>query len=203
MKGGYLPYDLTPSYFFGLDLGTTRNHTALVVLEKKWRMGTADEFVASANHCYHGEWVYRVVKADRVELGKTYTEIAHWVKDEIGKYWRPFYKTLVMDATGVGSAVRDLLRDMELGATIVSVVITGGAAAGYRSNGNGVHVSRPELLTSLQTSVEGKKFSISRECKEAEALMREMIALRLQGKPENEQDDLAFALALAVWWGLK
>jgi hypothetical protein len=203
MKNSYLPDDLTPHYYYGLDLGQSRNHTALVTLEKKWKMGTVEEFIASANRGYHGEWVYRVVQADRVALNKSYTEIAHWVKDEIAKLWRPFHKTLVMDATGVGSAVRDLLRDIDVGASIVSVVITGGAAAGYTMNGNGVHVSRAELLTKMQTMVEGKRFSVSKDCRQAEALKREMMMIRLQGKPEKEQDDLAYATALAVWWGLK
>ena len=203
MKSGYLPYDQTPHYVFGLDIGSKRNHTALVTLQKRWNPATVEEIIASANNIYYGEWIYTIVQAKRLPLGVPYTEIAHWVKDEIAKVFPPFHKTLVMDATGVGSAVCDLLREMDIGARMAPVVITGGDAAGRRSSGSSVHLSRTELMTSLRLSVERQQFSILKTCTEAEALRGELKALRMQGKPEHGQDDLAFSAALTVWWALR
>ena len=115
---------------------------------------------------------------------------------------------LVVDATGLGSVVMDLLRTADMGTRIVGTVITGeqasppgmgaGTAAGYYT------VSRAELLTGLQVAVQGRKFVIARrECREWEALAKELVLLRMEGKRAGVQDDLALALSLAVWWGMR
>ena len=113
-----------------------------------------------------------------------------------------------MDATGVGSAVMDLLKRANLGVRLVGTIITGDHAspvgagattvAGYQS------VSRAELLTGLQIAVQAQRLTVAMsECREWEALSRELVLLRLEGKRAGVQDDLAFGLGLAVWWGLR
>ena len=102
----------------------------------------------------------------------------------------------------------DYLRAANLSIRIIGTVITGTQAApvgiagltptGYQT------VSRNELLTSLQLAVQDKRFTISRkDCRESEALCRELSLLRMEGKSPGSQDDLAFALALTVWWGMR
>jgi hypothetical protein len=71
-------------------------------------------------------------------------------------------------------------------------------AAGYET------VSRVELLTALQLAIQARRLEIAMtRCNEWEALARELEVLRLEGKSPGAQDDLAFALGLAVWWGLR
>ena len=41
-KEPWMPADTTPHYFFGLDLGRDRDHSALCVLERKWRHVAVD-----------------------------------------------------------------------------------------------------------------------------------------------------------------
>jgi hypothetical protein len=61
-----------------------------------------------------------------------------------------------------------------------------------------------DLSTKLQVAIQEKKFSVDvRKCREWEALRRELPLLSLEGKRRSGQDGLAFALALAVWKGLK
>ena len=48
----------------GLDLGRTRNHTAMAVLERRWHAGTAADFIASGSRGFTGEVRYRVVGLD-------------------------------------------------------------------------------------------------------------------------------------------
>ena len=190
----------------GLDLGRTRNFTALAVLEERWHPATVNEFIASGSRGYQGEFRYRVIGLDRCSLGTPFPEAVEWVKRMLKAYGE--IGALVADATGLGSVVMDLLRRADLGTRVIGTVITGdqasppGAgmvtAAGYET------VSRAELLTGLQVAIQLKKFTISQtQCREWEALSRELVLLRLEGKKTGVQDDLAQALALAVWWGIR
>ena len=198
-------------YTMGLDLGQTRNYTAMVVLERVWHAATAADFIASGTRGYQGEWKYTLVRTERISLGTPYPRVVEWVKS-VAKEYGDQLATIVVDASGVGSAVVDALRRAELGVRLIGVVITGNQAsppgrgssitpAGYYT------VSRAELLTTLQMAVQGNRFQIDRpKCKEWEALRRELSLLRLEGgatKGKKSQDDLAFALALAIWWSLR
>ena len=69
-------------------------------------------------------------------------------------------------------------------------------AAGYTT------VSQVELLTKLQVMIQERRFKVDKvKCREWDALRRELMVLRMEGKSRGAQDDLAFALALAVWRG--
>ena len=195
-------------YTIGLDLGRSRNHTALVVLERVWHAATAAEFIASGTRGYQGEFRYTVVGADRLSLGTPYPRVVSWVKS-VAQSLGSQLGDIVVDASGVGSVVMDDLRNADIKAPLLGVVITGDQAcapggsgrtsAGYRT------VSRIEVLTKLQSAVQGRKFRIDRaRCREWEALRRELSTVRMDGGgSKRNQDDLAFALALAVWWGLR
>ena len=207
-----IPGDRRPMLTVGLDLGQSRNYTALAVLERTWVQATPEQFLASAGRGYAGYFDYRITRLERLDLGTSYVDVAHHVKDYLDSRWQCPSKTLVMDATGVGSAVRDLFRTMKLNARMVSVSITGSALPSSRSTAGGGQVvvtSRSEILTKLVTSVEQAHFTIDDKLQEyRETLFNEMLSLRPTGKPPfsdpgEGQDDLAFAVALAIWWGLK
>lgn len=106
--------------------------------------------------------------------------------------------------TGVGAVVVDHLRRRSLRADIISCVITGTNRPGSYSNAHGTYVGREEVLGRLAGAVENQEFWISDRCKERYRLGEELKALRMDGKPEGGMgDDLAFALALAVWQGIR
>jgi hypothetical protein len=191
----------------GLDLGQARNHTALAVIERRWHAATAAEFIASGTVGYTGEYRYVVVSVERVALGTSYPEVVGWVKT-IAQRFGDQLGEIVVDATGVGSAVVDLLKRAGMGVRIMGIVITGGQATGTSVGGRTAAgfgtVSRTELLTALQVAIQARRISISLPlCGEWVALQRELELLRLAGKRAGVQDDLAFALALAVWWGVR
>ena len=58
---------------------------------------------------------------------------------------------------------------------------------------------RSELLTGLQVLVQQDRLVVAARCREADVLRREMLGLKLKGPGSEEHDDLAIALALAVW----
>ena len=92
------------------------------------------------------------------------------------------------------------------GADLLNVVITGGEQVGtYRASAHATCVSRTELLTRLAVAVENAEFRIDRtRCRAWRELKEELLEVRRKGKPSGGgQDDLAFALALAVWRGIR
>ena len=195
-------------YFVGLDLGQARNYTAMAVLERRWHQGTAQDFIASGTRGYQGEYRFRVVGLDRCSLGTPYPEVVEWVKGRLREYPAELIAAVIVDATGVGSAVLQLLQRANLGVRLIGVVITGNQAVPVGAGANTVAgyytVSRTELLTGLQVAVQAKQLTVAMsECREWEALSRELVLLRMEGKRAGVQDDLAFGLGLAVWWGLR
>ena len=192
-------------YTIGVDLGKERNHTALVVMKRVWHAATVSEFIASGTRGYQGEYRHTLVGAERLALGTPYPTVVRWVKsiaDPLGQE----LGSIVVDATGVGSAVLDLFQKADLPVRVQGVVITGDQAVGGlggRTSAGLRTVSRTELLTKLQVVIQNKGFQVDRpQCREWEALRRELSLLRLDRKGPG-QDDLALALALAVWWGMR
>lgn len=191
-----------------IDLGKTRNHTAMVVMERRYQAGSAAEFIASGTRGYSGEFRYTVVRAERLALGTPFPAVVEWVKRSAQEYGEEL-RTIVVDASGLGSVVMDELRRAQIGVSLVGVVSTGEQSmpGGGRTTGGFRTVARAELLTKLQVAVQGERFDVDvARCREWEVLRRELTEVRLAGgrrKGGRVQDDLAMALALAVWWGMQ
>src|SRR5262249_20435989 len=105
-------------YYVGLDLGQAQDYSALSVIERTER---ADLLGGRLPAHYAG----RHLKGWK--HGTSYPAI---VKETVALLARPPMpgSQLIVDATGVGRAVVDLLRVAKLRASLVPVVITGGAA---------------------------------------------------------------------------
>ncbi len=204
------PADQRRQYVFGVDLGQKRNHTALAVLEKRWIPGTPDQYRWSAAREYYGEYRYEVVRLGRLPLGTRYSEAVDWLEAAVERIYWPSVKTMLVDATGVGSPVVEqmrLVRALSQGTRLLAVQITGGLQTGYRKSGTGsqeISVSRTEVMSGLRAAIEATAFTIDPAKlprAELNTLRAELRSLQAQGKSDTgEQDDLAYALALAVWW---
>ena len=115
---------------------------------------------------------------------------------------------LVVDATGVGAPVVDMLRSSGLGGRLTTVTITSGETA--QGEGERWRVPRGDLLAGLEVLLEAGELKVSKRLREAERLVRELEAMRpaplnRSGNKSGhrsgggEHDDLVFAAALAVW----
>src|SRR5688572_26843615 len=104
-------------FILGLDLGQAGDYTALAVLEQTWP--EPDGTMAQ----------YDVRHLERMPLGISYPDIVKQVSERV---WAlngmDASMTLVVDQTGVGRPVVDLLRDAALPCQLVPVMITGGQA---------------------------------------------------------------------------
>src|SRR5579862_498319 len=185
----------------GVDLGQRRDPSAIAVIEKveflAGQFHTRPQIMGGRAHSggydlRQGEMVVRHL--ERVPLGTPYSQVVKRVAEmtrhpSLGNVRRK----LIVDATGVGAPVVEMLRAQRPACEMTPVVITGGNAA--RRDGNGWEmVPKVELLAAMQASLENGQLRIARKMSETERLVKEMIGLG-----GSEHDDLAMAVALAVW----
>ena len=118
----------------------------------------------------------------------------------------PHEITLVVDATGVGAAVMDMLRKEGPRCRKVALTITPSGEA-HEVNG-GWHVSRAELLSSFLLGMQRRQFSISRGTTGWRDFCDDLTSLRARHSPNGAvrlepvpgaHDDLVIAAAMA-WW---
>jgi hypothetical protein len=185
-------------YYVGLDLGQRRDHSAIAVVERMelYRAYEAARF----DHL-------RVRLLERVPLGTPYPAVVERVRSIATHHEIAGQCVVVVDGTGVGAPVVDLLKQARLGCEVIAVTITGGEKASQ--SGNSWNVPKRDLLAGLQVLLEKGELKIARELREAGALVRELMDVRLTAKAsgrfrmgadgEGEHDDLVIALALGCW----
>src|SRR5260370_31481906 len=110
-------------YFVGLDLGQTRDPSAVAVVER------AEVYPGGMDYATY-ERVrgqrFRVVFLERVRLGTPYPDVVTRVRAMVRRASVTGRCTLVVDATGVGASVVDMLRRASLGCELAPVTITAG-----------------------------------------------------------------------------
>jgi len=191
-------------FYLGLDLGQRRDHSALAVVEKleRWRPYGQPEFEALL-----------VRHVERMPLGTTYPNVVERVRAVMGTPELYRQCELVVDSTGVGAPVVDMLRSAGLGCDISSVTITGGEKeSGGQGYGGGVYnVPKRDLIASVQLALEQGELRIARELGSAGPLVEELLDVRKTGRESGrdrvgadragEHDDLVIAVALECWKG--
>jgi hypothetical protein len=193
LRGLRMPVAPDRMVFIGVDLGQRGSYTAFVVLER------FEEWPSNHTDVLRGEGAkkrYVVRHAERVKLGTPYTEVVMKVK-RLAEHLMATHGpcTIVVDESGVGVPVVDMMREVGMGCRIVPLVITSGQAATSTS------VPRAELVTKMQLMAERGELVIAEECMHVEALHRELVHLQLgsAASGSGDSDDLALALALACW----
>ncbi len=166
----------------GADLGQAQDPTAIVVAE------------------VHPPEIH-VRHLERLPLGTPYPRVVERIGDLVDKLSGA---ALVVDATGVGRAVLDQMREVVLNP--VAVTITGGRFTSY--DGTMWRVPKKALLRPLVASTEEGRLKVAKGLREADALLRELQAFqrRITERGDNtfegvgSHDDLVIAVALACWW---
>ncbi|HEY8505549.1 MAG TPA: hypothetical protein VIL46_13275 [Gemmataceae bacterium] len=191
----------TAEYLAGLDLGQSADFSALAVLERTKAPEPEDPGREVSR--------YAVRHLERFPLGTPYTEVC----DRMVKLFAapPLADgMLVVDQTGVGRPVVDLLRRSGLRAYVRPVTITAGHRANRDERG-GWLVPKKELVSTLQVLLQARRIKVAPSLPEAETLVREMTEFRVKitlaanetfgAWREGSHDDLVLAVAVAAWWG--
>jgi hypothetical protein len=154
-------------YFVGLDLGQAQDPTALAVLERPK--------LTAQTPPWQRRPAYAVRDLRWPHLGTPYPEVARLVA-RLVRTGPLLGCMLVVDQTGVGRAVVDLL-DEELrkapSCLRLAVTITAGTAVRAGAN-DSVHVPKGELIGQLQALMQARRLRVARGLPEAETLVREL-----------------------------
>ncbi len=185
-------------FFIGLDLGQRRDPSALAVVERE---ESRIAWMPSARPRLNVRYL------ERMPLETPYPDVVARVCDIMRDPGMERQSHLVVDATGVGIAVMDLLRVAGLRGRTTAITITAGDRA--HGTGNQWHVPKQELLTGLEASLESGELRIARRLREVESLVKEFENMRMDARVngkwkmaagrEGQHDDLVLALSLACW----
>jgi hypothetical protein len=183
-------------YFSGLDLGQQADFSALVTLEQR-RIPDPDCSGQTVNR-------FDVRLIHRWELRTPYPKI---VEDLHEWYERSPLKgtTLVVDGTGCGRPVVDMIRSQKIAANVRAYTITAGSTPGDET------VPKIDLVGAVSAALQTSRLRIAERLSLASALGRELETFRVKvtadrnetfaALREKDHDDLVIALALAVWYG--
>ncbi len=191
-------------FLIGLDLGKRRDYTAAAVLRKSYEereplSGTDYPQVVST---------YKVGQLSRT-IQTSYEEVADKTADLVR---RPELAspTLVVDETGVGVAVTDMLRSR--GLTFAAVSITAGTKSRQDPDTGTWYVPKRDLVSTVDILLQSRRLTVVESLAEAETLTRELQGFQYKltaaghdtyGAPdwrEGSHDDLVLAVALACWF---
>jgi len=181
-------------YFFGLDLGQSQDYTACAILERIPGTG-------GAQARYHG------VHLERLALGTPYPAVVAHVAGLLATPELRGRTALVVDATGVGRPVVDMLRQAKLAP--VAVTITGGDTTSH--DGSGHRVPKRDLVSVVQVLLQSERLKFAEALPAVPALVQELLAFRVKitaaahdtygAWREGAHDDLVLATAVAAWYG--
>lgn len=146
---------------------------------------------------------------ERLRLGTSYPDVATHVKTLLETAPLKGKTQLVVDATGVGRPVVDMLRLR--GLDPVSVTIHGGDQVVYE---RGWRVPKRDLVGAVQVLLQTERLKFADQIPAVPALVQELMAFRVKIDPltahdsygswrEGAHDDLVLATAIAAWWGLR
>jgi hypothetical protein len=209
------------TFCVGLDLGQSADYTALAVVENVGERGQDHEVMAL--HLRHLEryplrtpypeiadrvdalvrdpklatTTQRRIGRDQAALADVQTEVRHKKPD------------LVVDATGLGVAVIDLLRERRL--SFRAVTITGGDKAHYSGEGRSYRVPKRDLVAALEVPFHTGELKVAEGLTLWRVLREELLTFRrkinlktahdsYEHWRESDHDDLVLACALACWW---
>jgi len=195
------------NFYLGVDLGQRHDPTALAAVERVVQRGPE---VDRATFQPVMQVFYRVRGVRRLKLGTPYPETVAEVASVARTVAAQGPTTLVVDATGVGAPVVDLLRG-QLDSTIplIPVIFTGGDTARHE---DGIYrVPKKDLVHGLMVLFENQQLRLLDDHAETRALVNELSNMRVKISGEShasyeawrsgQHDDLVFALALACWRG--
>lgn len=188
-------------YVLGLDLGQAQDPTALACLER--------------GLLHSGKSKYTVTGLLRYPLGTPYTS-SDGLKPGVGEQLRDLLRSpshhlsgsiMAVDQTGVGRAVIDTFRVLNLPVTMVPITITAGQ--NHSQAADGWHVPKKDLVGVLQVLFQSGRLEIVESLRLRDTFLAELDSFRVKVTSaanevfgswrDGEHDDIVLAVAMAAW----
>lgn len=196
-------------YFLGVDLGQMQDPTALAVLHRVQRFRDKTSLPGTPEYEREDPVViskYQVRHLERMPLGTDYLDVVARVRTILQHPDLSGQTTLLVDATGVGRPVLDMMR--RLGMAPIGVTKTGGQA--LSAVDTGYNVPKHDLVAALQILFQSGRLEISRRLRDAETFLAELQGFSMkisqrghdtyEAVRDQVHDDLVIAAALCAWY---
>lgn len=200
-------------FFVGLDLGQAADYTAVSVnevipttypvkydvIDPEFHLprteSTTVESIPLKHHVRHLE---------RFPIGTPYPDVVCRMKEIMQTL--PPGSELVVDNTGVGRAVTDMLYLEDLNP--VCITITGGDTVNH--DDLDFRVPKRDIVSELVVALQNKRLLIAAALPDAETLIHELLAFKIkvnlktahdsyEAWREGDHDDLVLSVGMAVW----
>ena len=187
--------------FLGVDLGQSKDFTALAMVQRVTRNVLDDDGTV------HSDTVYHLRRLERVPLGTRYPAIIRGVQQLMSTPPLSEDSHLVVDRTGVGAAILDMFR--EAGMTAHAITIHGGDAVTREYLHH--RVPKRDLVGTLLKLYQTRWLEVAQESPFVETLTQELVNFQLkiniatghdtyEAWRESVHDDLVLATAMACWF---
>jgi hypothetical protein len=193
-------------FVVGLDLGQAQDPSALAINHAEKRApGTG---TGSALHAH------AIAHLHRWPLGTSYVALvddlrALFARPPLAPGAKPAEKpVLVVDQTGVGRAVMDMIRAAGLPARVHGITITAGSVVTDKPGG--WNVPKKDLVAVLQAALQQRRMAIAAGLPLAATLMKELANFKAKISTSGaetyeawrarDHDDICLAVAMALWF---
>ena len=200
---------MSTQYFMGVDIGQMQDYTALAVVEQVRRFEARKALPGTPAHELEPRYLhieYHLRHLERPRLGTPYPMVTRRIKTLLLSNELRDNCELIVDATGVGKPVVDML--LSEGLTPIPVTITG--ANEVVAGSFGYHVPKRDLVGALQVVFQSERLRIAQGLVLSEVFRKELEYFRVkitqkahdtyEAWREGEHDDLVLAAAIAVWY---
>lgn len=196
-------------WLVGCDLGQSVDFTAISIIERTdapklqilqgWPTGKVEY-----------DTTFAVRDLQRLERGTSYVEQVAHISEVMATAPLSDNAKLIVDRSGVGRGVFDMLVDAKL--KPIGITITGGEGSstrGYTSSYMGFNVSKLELVGQLVATAHRGELKVAKSLPLAQVLQQELQDFRVSftnsgyskfGARSGKHDDLVLSVAVAIWW---
>lgn len=192
-------------FIISADLGQANDYTAITIIDR-WITG-----YGVLGKDFNGERMQHVRHIERMR-GIEYPAIVDRIERIYhSKALQGVIKAVVIDYTGLGRPVYDLMRQAGFKYSLNAVSITGGDESHIRTSGI-FTVPKRDLVSTVQIELQNDRLKFAKGLKEANALLEEFSNFQTTisdsgrdtyGGRSGIHDDIVMSLAMGVWLGCK
>ena len=189
-------------FYIGVDLGQMKDYTAVTILQQDFKYKSINTRIP----------IYNVRHLERIALGTSYPKIVYRLEILLQKpEIHHAQKVVLIDQTGVGQAVVDMMRQSDI-KNVIGINITGGSSVNEIEGG--FNVPKKELVAALQVLIQSERIKIVKDLEFADVLKEEILNFRVkidertghesfEAWREQDHDDLVLSTAIAAWYAFR
>lgn len=201
-------------FVIGCDLGQSVDPSTIAVLKHKPYHKTIESLPGSrkmreeAIRVIHS---YDLIALEKIPLGTPYPQVAERVMHYCEHPTMLGDVDLVIDATGVGRAVYDMMQAGKM--SPIGVILTGGVSASYSESTTMWSLPKKDLVGALVTLYQTGRLKMNPKLPNLEEfrsqlqgftakLKKDSAHVSYEALTDDIHDDLVIAVALAAWWSI-